>query len=291
MESVLAEPSEEAQFAAAVLAGSLQYLHSLDTAWSNAALLPLMDWSRNPAMAAAAWHGFLMSGRWTQNLLPALVPYYLQTCERLRELPELQRERFVSHMATIFAYGQAQTTALVTRFLLVAETQERLSFARTIGHIVRELEGAERATLWSERLDPYWSLRQQGIPRDLEAEEVAAMTEWLPALENVFDSAVARVLGGRAWLADHSTLLYELDKEGFATRHPATVLRLMGYVLPAAVQPFYSCTNAEALIRSLHRAGIGANLLKPLCESLARLGCDFAGVWRDINGNGDGAVQ
>jgi hypothetical protein len=108
------------------------------------------------------------------------------------------------------------------------------------------------------------------------------MLEWLPDLDPVFDSAVDRVCLGQPATSEHGLVFYSLAKEGLATRYPDAVHRLLNHLLPAAKRPFYSCQYAEDLVRTIRGAGMATQALRPLCDALARLDCDGARLWREI---------
>jgi hypothetical protein len=283
--AVLKRGGKPARYTAAILGSQLHYLHSLDSAWANATLLPVFDWSKDAAMAEAAWHGFLTWGRWTRALFPQLLPQYLQTCDRLGDLPERLRRALTGQIASLFIYGALEEKdGLLQRFLSRASVDERVSLADSVRQILSTLDEDATRAAWNSRLDRYWALRQQGIPRPLESVERVAMLDWLAHLEPVFDRAVDRVVRGDAAASEEGSIFYALVESGLATRHPEGVYRLISHILPASSRPFYACHYAEELVRVLHRAGFDSARLRFICDALARLDCDGVGLWAEIAG-------
>lgn len=192
-EEVLTENSYAAELGRILLAGQLSFLFSTDAEWTRQNVLPLLDWSSNARRARQAWHGFLSRGTWNEALLPDLLPLYEETFARLAGLPQGLRRQFTKHLASIAVFGAIGPLeqGWLGRFVGVAEPTDRESWASEIGLVLRQLgEGATR-DLWDGWLGEYWSRRNRGMPRPLNAGELERMIDWSPDLAPVF-------AGGRA---------------------------------------------------------------------------------------------
>lgn len=62
-----------------LLASRLIALFRVDRSWTEGHLLPLFQWTVNPAEAKSAWEGFLWSPRLFRPLLIAFKPQFLET--------------------------------------------------------------------------------------------------------------------------------------------------------------------------------------------------------------------
>jgi hypothetical protein len=60
-----------------ILASKLHFFDAADRTWSDAHVLPLLDWA-DPSRARRTWDGYLRWGRWNDHLLDAgLLTAYL----------------------------------------------------------------------------------------------------------------------------------------------------------------------------------------------------------------------
>lgn len=261
--------------ARAMLAASVGNLWAIDAVWAEATVLPLLDWSVDEPGAEAAWHGFLAWGRWNRPLLPGLLPFYQQTCQRIERLPGDLRVRFADHIASIALYGGCDTLRepWFREFLLLGGTTDRVNWARAIGQALRGLEEEPKREIWNVWLDAYWRQRHRGVPLPLDPKEVLAMLDWLPHLQPVFSTAVERACDSP--IPRHrceGMLFYAIEQAGLATLHPEPLSRFLQVVLPRIDAPFFEGPSLRRVILALKEAGVATSELDKLLRQGIRIG-------------------
>jgi len=270
--------SSAAQEGRALLAGALHFLFAIDADWTRASVLQLLDWSDNPTRAQQAWRGFLTWGKWSEDLLPDLLPLYEQAARHISsDLAEL-RARFSEHMANIVVYSLSNPVSegWLSRFIATVEPEDRKSWAFYVGGFLRQLEEDGMADIWSDWLGDYWTLRNRGIPASLDPGELEEMIEWSLVLAPVFPEVVEKILSVSAPNLEHSPLYVDLAEKDYTNRYPDAMTKLLKHLLTSAQPPFFSCADVATLFRELHgRTGLYKEL-KEICEQLGRLGCPNA---------------
>lgn len=281
--AVLSGASYAAELGRVVLASQMFFLFSTDADWTRENVLPLLDWSIEARRAEQAWHGFLTWGRWSEALLPDLMPFYEGAFPHVTELPQRLQRQFTKHLASIAVYGPGNPIeeGWLGRFLGAVELEGRANWASDIGFILRQLEEDAIQELWGKWLGEYWSLRNQGIPLPLDPEELERMIDWTPNLASVFPEAVERIRESPSSAINHSRHLYRrLGQSGYASRYPEAVATLLHRLLPHVTQPFLNCAQVADMFPELVRsADVPRAILSRICDELARLGCpDAAGL-------------
>jgi hypothetical protein len=264
-----------------VLASQMFFLFSTDADWTRRNVLPLLDWSADSRRAEQAWHGFLLSwGRWSEALLPDLMPLYEGTFSHLPRLPQTLRRQFTKHLASIAVYGPTNPLGQrwLERFLTAAEPEDRANWASDIGFILRELEEDAIRDLWDRWLSEYWSQRNQGIPLLPDPAEIEKMIDWSSDLVPVFPEAVERILESALQPISHSRHLYRrLEQRGHASRHPTAAAVLLQHLLPHVAGPFSPCQHVASMFPTLVQSiRVPRPMLRRICDELARLGCQNA---------------
>src|SRR6185369_15025478 len=95
LESVLTGTSYAASIGRVLIASQLYFLFNLDPSWAIGHVVPLFNLAENELRAIQAWHGFLVWGRWTEGLLPHLLPCFEQAFPYLHvKFGKDQRESF-----------------------------------------------------------------------------------------------------------------------------------------------------------------------------------------------------
>jgi hypothetical protein len=270
--------SSAAQVGKALLAGALHFLFAIDADWTRGSVLPVLDWSDNPTRAQQAWRGFLTWGRWSEGLLPDLLPLYEQATRHVSsDLADL-RERFSEQMANIAFYSSSNPVSegWLSRFIAAAEPEERKSWAFSVGGYLRQLEEEGVADVWSDWLSEYWTLRNSGIPASLDPGELEEMIEWSLVLAPVFPEVVEKILSVPAPNLEHSPIYLDLAEKDYTNRYPDAMTKLLKHLLTSAQPPFSLCADVATLFRELlGRTGLNEEL-KDICDQLGRLGCPNA---------------
>ena len=171
---MLSGESYAAELGRVVLTSQLYFLFSSDADWARQNILPLLDWSVDARRADQAWHGFLSGGKWSEALLPDLLPLYEGAFAHVPDLPQRLRRQYSKHLAGIAVYGSSNPLqeGWLRRFLNAVEPEDRAAWASEVGLILRQLEGEAVRDLWDGWLGEYWSRRNSGIPLPLEPDEL-----------------------------------------------------------------------------------------------------------------------
>jgi len=219
-----------------LLASNLIALFRVDQPWTEKHLLPLFDWTTDPAEARAAWEGFLWSPRLYRPLLIALKTPFLDTVKHYAKLGQ-RADRF----AAFLTYAALNMGDIYTKL----EFQEAWAALPQGGldesaqALVQALEGADeqREDYWTNRIQPFW---QYIWPKSLEfgsksiAESLARLSI---AARSAFPKALAAV---SAWLLpiEHPDLVVHLLHESkLAERFPEEALRLLDVVIKHQAWP------------------------------------------------------
>jgi hypothetical protein len=284
--SILNGTSYAAELGRVVLASQLFFLFSTDDDWTRQNVLPLLGWSVDTRRAEQAWHGFLYWGRWSEALLPDLMPLYEETFPHVSELSQGLRRQFTRHLASIAVYGPASPVeeGWLGKFLATVEPCDRVNWASDIGLILRQLEEDAIRDLWVRWLSAYWSRRNHGIPLLPDPDELERMIDWSPELAPAFPEAVERIQESTLPTISPSRRLYHrLEQSGYAARYPEAVAALLQHLLPKATQPFLACQQIAAIFPALVQStGVPRQMLNRICDELARLGCQDAGELRRL---------
>lgn len=146
--------SSAAQRSTSILAGSLHSLFAFDAQWTIYNVIPLLDWSRHPARAQHAWRGFLTWGTWSEDLLPYLLPLYVQAISYVpKELVALrEREKFSQHVASIAVHSTSNPVedGWLRRYLVAADPEDRRLWAKHVGLSLRRLKEDGMFNVWSD---------------------------------------------------------------------------------------------------------------------------------------------
>jgi hypothetical protein len=262
------------------------FLFSSDADWTRQNVLPLLDWSVDTRRAEQAWHGFLSWGRWSEALLPDLLPLYEATFPHVPNLPQRLRRQAGGHLASIAVYGPGNPVeeGWLGRFLSAVELEDRTRWASNIGFILRQLEEEAIRDVWDRWLGQYWSRRNAGIPLPLQPEELEKMIDWSLHLAPVFPEATQRIYESALSTIKYSNrFLPQLAGSGYASRYPEAVAELLRYLLPHASRPFGRCEQAATLFRQLVQFGsVPRSVLDQISNELGALGCPNATELREL---------
>ena len=203
-------PDRNGLLARAFLASQLHFFFGADREWCEDRLLPLFDWT-NDEEAAAAWQGFLTWGRWNDGLLQAgLLDAYMATTTHAEELPNGLRRQLAIHLTSIAMFAPVDPATWLTRFVIAASEDLRVSWAHQVGRALAQLEPGEAPGQWDRWIRAYWSGRNQSVPLPFTPTEASATAGWVVELSGVRKQAIDLVLGSEAGLDQRGGFLYRL---------------------------------------------------------------------------------
>jgi hypothetical protein len=213
-----------------LLASRMVALFRVDRPWTEMLMLPLLDWTADPAEAKAAWEGFLWSPRLYRPLLIAFKPQFLETTHHFAELGEHSRQfaAFLTYSALEPVDGY---TAQDYQTAIGALPQDGLQEAAQALSQALEGAGDRREDYWKNRIQPFWQyvwpksrdLASDSIAESLARLSIAAGDEFSSALNAIHD-----------WLQpiEHPhSIVRRLYESSLAGRYPADALRLLDAVI------------------------------------------------------------
>ncbi len=281
---VLSGKSYTAQLARVVLVSHMRFLFALDADWTRKKILPLLDWSSDQRRTQQAWHGYLLGGRWHEELLPGLLPLYQQSFCKLSDELSSMRDRFCEHLASIALYSpiNPMKDGWLQKFLLRSDSESRKNWVSNVSQQLLPLREESVQYLWDRWMHDYWSERITGVPLALSEDEKEGMVLWSIPLEPVFPAVVDKICATSAPSLKQTYLYTELVEERFATKYPIPLTRLLLHLLPKADKSFLHCWYVEELVRSLVGSAASSGDLLLICEHLARLGCSNASELKEL---------
>jgi hypothetical protein len=273
LNSLLTGESAAAELGRVILASRIHFLFALDSNWTVARIVPLLDWTRGSRSALQAWHGFLAAGRWSDALLDHLMPLYGQVFAVLDSEFGRYRETFCQHLAGIacFSLRDPIKDGWLYVFLKKVASEERRKWASFVQWALKEMKEEAKQKTWDKWLREYWDRRIDGIPLPLDAEEVAMMVEWVPHLGPAFPEAVERVLKSPKPSLARSFLYHDLSQSHVTAEHPKPTAKLLLHTLRSGLSPGYDFVQFEKIFERIARnADLG--VLRDVCEELAKVG-------------------
>jgi len=194
-----------------LLASQLHFLFGADPKWCTARLLPFFEWTRDADTASAAWQGFLTWGRPNDGLLEAgLLDGYIETSKHSSELSSSLQHQLTGHLASIAMFASPDPASWLTRFVIAASEELRVSWSQRVATSLAELDPDESALQWSRWIATYWSARNQSIPLPFTSPEASATARWVLGLPTFRTEAIDLVLASPACLDDRSGMLHRI---------------------------------------------------------------------------------
>lgn len=262
------DTSSNGAYARALLSSQAAYLFRVDEAWTRAHILPLFR-ATDRSVFAQAWHGFLSWGRLYPDFVNALLPGFIEAISRMQaDLPD-HRDRLMEFCAAICVFQVAAPDETLLPALFQHGTlEEWTTFAQEIEHLLRQMDAAAVATLWTTWLADYWSDRLNGVFAPLGPSEVRAMLEWLPKLSHVFPAAVELAIQMPLPPRDYNHLLLDLRESEIVEHFPEATANLLIYLADCLVQ--HQAADLAEVAQRIQ--DIPGPLRLRLNEALARVG-------------------
>jgi hypothetical protein len=257
--------------ALSVIASQVHFMVALDPDWTKRILLPKFDWGQ-PAIATAAWQGYLTWGQLRPDLADALLDAYGSTSQHLEALGTL-RERYLEHLAAVpFQTTIRPVEGWLERVLRQLGEADVVQWTESVGWHIDSLDHVGRDEAFTQWVRSYWSARLQGRPRILQASESKAMVDWAVLLDSRFADAVALVIESPA-AGISTTALHHLEASHRVEAFPDLVAALLLHVLPGQPTDTYFPCDVTERLRMRLMGLISADQMASLTDALLRLGC------------------
>jgi Domain of unknown function (DUF4020)/SIR2-like domain len=279
LEVLLTGDDERTALAEVIFASHLHFFFAADLDWCEDRVLPLLDWVE-PVRARRSWDGFLLWGRWNDQMLAAgLLTQYLAGAKHIEEFTDELRRQLSLHLAGVAVSSEVDpiTTGWVRTFTTSVDTEVRTEWMHQVGWLLREMPAEAVEHQWERWMRRYWQDRLVSVPIQLTLEEAAAMACWVIYLTSSVADGVALATAYPARLLQRSDLLHDLTDERVA-RAPAAVAALLAHLLRGNQQPFYDCYFLRDVVRRLREQPTPADVTAILGQAV-RLGCGDAPTW------------
>jgi hypothetical protein len=274
--SVVTGTCRAAQLGRVLIASQVRFLFAVDPAWTKENVLPLLDFESNVQRAYSVWDGFLSWGSWDEGILPELLLLYERSFQHLLGAAHSKRDRLCEHLANIAVFSSINPldSGWLGKFIAQADDTVRATWAAHVRQSLESLSTDRGVSLWERWLGRYWRRRNQGYPKPLGKAEVAAMVEWLPYLEGVFNAAVAEALKAPAPKYEYTSIYSKLLDRNSPDQHPKELTQLLLHLMPNIPNGFsLFCKDLEKLVKRLRPSSIPLEAAKRLCDELSRIGC------------------
>ena len=229
-----------------LLASRLITLFRVDRQWTEAHMLPLLDWGVDQDEAHAAWEGFLWSPRIYRPLLIAIKTQFLDTA---------------LHYDGLGGHARRYSAFLTHTALNRVETYSAEEFQAAFGALPREglneaaqaldraIEGAgdQREEYWENRVAPFW---RDMWPKtlDLASNNIAESLARLSiAARGQFPAALTAVSAWLRPLENPGAIVHWLHASDLSQQFPEEALRLLDVIIddqPWAPQKLEECLSA-----------------------------------------------
>jgi Domain of unknown function (DUF4020)/SIR2-like domain len=283
--AVLDGKSYAAAVGRVLIAAELLFLFNLERGWAIEHVIPLFDFSKDSQRAIQAWHGYLGWGRWNEELLGYLMPYFEEAFPRLHsDFAKEQRERFCEYLAGIACHSSINPiqNGWLNRFLLSVTEEERVMWASYVRGVLKGMKEPAVESAWNNWVKNYWQNRIEGIPLLLVVSEASAMVDWPVCFKDSFPDVAENVYRSPVPKREHFFLFEELSESDLLTRHPGAMARFVFYLLRNRVAPLYYFEPILKIVNSLRPFPDARNDLLQICQQLAELGYPNAGALRDL---------
>lgn len=300
-EEAVAGEHYQAQMSRVIIASHLHWLFAIDPDWTRNRIIPLFGLSEpakyhpleaftgnapldppyaHELLAQQAWHGFLVWGRWMEELLDDLLPL----CERLFSgLSVAHSDQMVDLFCRLMASVAIRSArdpfadGWITKLVGQADEKSRVKFATWISRELRHLKQEECEAVWCKWLQRYWCERASGPMPKMGGKEMVQALEWSLVLGEQFPSASELACKCEAPDLVGSRFFDRFSDSGLVRRYPRETAKLMAHLLPAVSSAGLVQPELRAIYQDLDDAlGLSqdaAKLMETITDELARLGC------------------
>lgn len=275
LEALLAGDDGRTAMAEVVFASEVLFFFGADRAWCETYVLPLLDWA-NPRRARRAWDGFLIWGRWNDQLLTAgLLDQYLATAGHINDFPDQLRRQLCVHLAGVAVSSELDPLPWIRTFTGTVEVGSRVEWMTQVAWVLSRLPAEAVEHQWQRWMRQYWQDRLNSIPVRLTIEEASAMAAWAVQLTDSIEDGVGLATAQQAALG--LDVLHHLTDERLA-QAPVTFGRLLAHLLRNTQPPFWGCHRLAEIVPRLRDQENSADFTA-IVENAMRLGCGDAAGW------------
>lgn len=229
---IIQENTLAARLGKAVLGNGLSFILAIDEKWAKRHLIPLFE--RANEDREAVWDGFLFASL-TPQVADALGNVFLKAVPLMGSLPSEKRQtrqRFIRRYVEMLTYFiDEPLESWIPIFFKVANVEDKCHLARAIGTILHGLQDQRQKEWWNRWLSQYWENRTEGVPEELDCQEVVEMLEWLPRLKTLYPSAVAiAVRMPKQTRLENSKIVTRINASNLWSEWPEETADLLAYV-------------------------------------------------------------
>ena len=252
--------------------------------WYEAHVLPLLSSPASPRSSEQSWDGYLVWGRWSQEMLPGLVPAYLNRLPAITTGSDKRSHMFCEHLAGIAIFGAIDPfgNGWLDAFLTRSPQRERLNWIGGVTQSLRVADQQAKESAWNRWLRRYMQRRAQADPVPLDSGEVGAMCEWTLILKSHYEEIVELLLAGPAPTVKGKMFYYRLHEENVLDEAPVLTTRFLATLLSQEDgKDLWEWDQIHEMIAHLIELDPAEQALRPLCEELGRLFSPRALEFRD----------
>ncbi len=277
LELMLASQDARSAMAEIVLSSHALFFFTSDRTWSETNILPLLNWAY-PMRARRTWDGYLIWGRWNDQLLNAgLLEGYLAAAAHLTEFREELRQQLCSHLAAVALHSDVDPIPWMRTFTATVDLDHRVEWMSQVAWMLSEMPADAVEYQWQRWMRPYWQDRIDSIPIDLSDAEASALATWVVYLTASICDGVNMATAHPAGLGQHMSILDDLDKNRL-NNAPTELARLIAHLMQGTQPPFWGCHQLATIVPELRNGGAPAHI-KVIVEEALRLGCNDAAQW------------
>ena len=284
LNSLVSGESYTAELGRVLIASQMYFLFTSDEQWTTETVFPLFYFSKDSKRAIQAWDGYLVWGRWTERMLPHLMPAFLEAFPRLQfDFEQEQRNRFCGYLAGIACSSAINPleNGWLNRFLVSTSLAERTSWAFAMLSVLKGMKEAATENAWTTWIRTYWERQIEGIPVPLDKDEMASMIQWAVCFKASFPEVTAKIYASPVPHLEHSFLHDELRKSGTLTQHPEAISKFALFLLKNGLAPAYYPEPILNIVEQLKNVPAAKENLLSICDELAALGYPGARALRD----------
>lgn len=267
--------SPASEIARVLVPANADLLFALASDWYQDHVLPLLAAPASDRSSEQSWDGFLFWGRWSQEMLPGLLPAYLSHLPQATRDSDEHSRMYCGHLASIAVFGAIDPIAngWLAEFVSRASRRERLNFAGEMTQGLREADQQAKDSAWDRWLKVYIQRRVQANPLPLDPEEFGSMCEWALILKNHYTEIVESLVAGPAPSVKGRMFYYRLREDDVISLAPALSARWLTALLSNEDGiELWDLDHVDAMTSQLIDLNAAEPALLPLCEELGRLG-------------------
>jgi len=279
LKHMTAGSSPASEIARVLVPANADLLFALAPDWYQDHVLPLLAAPASDRSSEQSWDGFLFWGRWTQEMLPGLLPAYISHLPQTTRDSDERSRMYCGHLAGIAVFGVIDPIAngWLAEFVSRASRRERLHFASEMTQCLRGADQKAKDGAWNRWLKVYIQRRVQANPLPLDPEEAGSMCEWALVLKDHYAGIVESLVAGPAPSVKGRMFYYRLREDDVVGLAPALSAQLLTALLSNEDgSELWDLDQVDAMASQLIDIDPSGPTLLPLCEQLGRLGSNSA---------------